>query len=91
MYSTKQFYHTTSFQNAVNIVAEGLKKGTTGMLGAGIYFAETSTGALNKAHSPIFEALVIVVLNAGRLTTEASPHRDWNLERINKIGFDSVK
>lgn len=91
MYSTKQFYHATSFQNAVKIVAEGFKKGTTGMLGAGIYFAETPTGALNKAHSPILDALVIVVLNAGRLTTETSPHRDWNLERINKIGFDSVE
>lgn len=91
MYSTKQFYHATSFQNAVKIVANGFKKGTTGMLGAGIYFAETPRGALNKAHSPILDALVIVVLNAGRLTTETSAHRDWNLEKVNKLGFDSVE
>lgn len=87
----KLYFHATSYQNALQIIKNGFKKGKSGMFGAGIYFAEKPENALRKALHPILDCIIIVIINIGRCKNEQFAHRNWNMQIVNSLGYDSVE
>lgn len=87
----KQYYHATSFKSAQKIQKSGFKLGKDGMFGGGIYFCENPMNAKVKARSDPVDTIIIVNLDVGRLMTEERAHNNWNLKKLNKLGYDSVQ
>ena len=83
-YLNKKFYHITNYKALEGIKAEGFKLGQTGMFGGGIYFAEHKCSVSN-------DVLIVSLLKVGRCLTERWSHKDWNLQKVNEMGYDSVQ
>lgn len=91
MNNNKLYYHATSYENSEKIQKSGFKLGKDGMFGGGIYFSENPMSATRKARSDSTDCIIVVNLDVGRLKTEERAHNDWNLKKINKLGYDSVQ
>ena len=86
----KKLYHCTSEQNCQSIERNGFRPGSHGIVGGGIYFAETPADAVRKAHNSgvVLKCRVKLgkVLDVGR-----SGNSSLNLNAIKEQGCDSVR
>jgi hypothetical protein len=84
-----RLYHCTTNANAASIRRSGFHCGSSGLTGAGIYFAESIDDASRKAqsHGVVLECEV----NLGRVKhVSSSGDSSLNLSQLNRDGYDSV-
>jgi hypothetical protein len=80
-----RLYHCTTNSNAASIRRSGFRCGSSGLTGAGIYFADASRKA--QSHGVVLECKV----NLGRVKHVSSGgDNNLNLQQLNRDGYDSV-
>ena len=87
----KYYYHLTSYVNTLSILRYGFKPGNSGWLGPGIYFAFCPKDTFDKAQCKTKNAMIIVLLNAGKLLTAENRHWGFNMMVVKSKGYDSVQ
>ena len=85
-----ELYHQTSYDVAHTIVREQkMIRGSSGLAGGGIYFAESPSETMNKAHSKgvILKATVLL---GSQKTISPSGDGSISFESLLREGYDSV-
>jgi hypothetical protein len=91
---TMNVYHATSRIAAVSIYQnKDMRPGSGGMLGAGIYFADTPQSAQNKSRfgKNKFAIIIYASVNFGTALVLDAPCRGMNSVMLTKRGTQSVK
>ena len=90
-------YHATSLEIAADIHVTGFRRGTRGMFGPGVYFAQTPECARHKALTSCPNERVVVLkckVNVGREKKIYGPHRNeyysLNFQKVRSEGYDSI-
>jgi hypothetical protein len=86
----KKLYHCTSEHNAQSIERGGFRPGSHGIAGGGIYFAETPTDAVRKAHN--HGAVLKCRVKLGKVLDVAyEGDSSLTLSEVKRLGYDSVR
>ena len=85
-----RLFHCTSKANARKIMAEGFRCGYSGLVGGGIYFAESVHHASRKAHE--HGVVLVCDVDLGRVMTVGfNGDPNLRISRLKAVGYDSVR
>eukprot|EP01006_Ploeotia_vitrea_P036535 TRINITY_DN66031_c1_g1_i1.p1 TRINITY_DN66031_c1_g1~~TRINITY_DN66031_c1_g1_i1.p1 ORF type:complete len:354 (-),score=49.17 TRINITY_DN66031_c1_g1_i1:202-1263(-) len=83
-------FHMTSLKSATDIFATGrMKRGKSGMLGGGIYFAPDQQGARAKGHHK--GIMLECQVELGKVKEVTTAETDLTFQKLCEEGYDSVK
>ena len=87
---TLTLYHQTDEAGARSILSEQkMLRGSSGLAGGGIYFAESPSATEGKAHQ--HGVILRARVRVGRYMETSSPDSDMTYSRLRSMGYDSVK
>ncbi|PAA78799.1 hypothetical protein BOX15_Mlig029304g1 [Macrostomum lignano] len=84
------FFHGTRNAIAELIIKEGFKVGSSGMYGAGIYFATDTTKSIQYCRESGTMSLLLCDVLLGRTMVCDKPQNHLNLSAVNGADYDSV-
>ena len=87
---TLTLYHQTDEASAQSILStQKMLRGSSGLAGGGIYFAESPSATEGKAHQ--HGVILRARVRVGRYLETSSPDSDMTYSRLRSMGYDSVK